>query len=93
MQILPLPWIPMVTLTVVPARFESRATAHLIAFKQSEMMMVGGKPVMANLSTLTRVPPPGGGTKAVALTAIYATFESYLVVSSPFNDQISLSLI
>ena len=43
----------MVTLTMVPDRFESRATAHLIAFKQSEMMMVGGKPVLANLSTLT----------------------------------------
>ena len=45
----------MVTLTMVPDRFESRATAHLIAFKQSEMMMVGGKPVLANLSTLTCV--------------------------------------
>ena len=31
----------MVTLTMVPDQFENRATAHLIAFKQSEMMMVG----------------------------------------------------
>ena len=45
----------MITLTMVPDRFKSRATAHLIAFKQSEMIMVGGKPFLANLSTLTCV--------------------------------------
>ena len=46
----------MVTLTMVPNRFESRATAHLIAFKQRKKMMAGGKPVLADSGTLTCVP-------------------------------------
>ena len=45
----------MVTLTMVPDRFENRATAHLIEFKQRKQMMVGGKPVSADSGTLTFV--------------------------------------
>ena len=45
----------MVTLTMVPDRFESRAMAHLIAFKQRKQMMAGGKPVLADSGTLTFV--------------------------------------
>ena len=45
----------MVTLTMVPNRFENRATAHLIAFKQRKKMMAGGKPISADSSTLTCV--------------------------------------
>ena len=44
-----------VTLTMVPDRFENRATAHLIEFKQRKQMMVGGKPVSADSGTLTFV--------------------------------------
>ena len=45
----------MVTLTMVPNRFENRATAHLIAFKQRKQMMAGGKPISADSGTLTCV--------------------------------------
>ena len=45
----------MVTLTMVPDRFENRATAHLKAFKQRKQMMAGGKPISANSGTLTCV--------------------------------------
>ena len=45
----------MVTLTMVPDRFESCATAHLIAFQERKMMMAGGKPVLADFGTLTCV--------------------------------------
>ena len=40
---------------MVPDRFENCATAHLIAFKQRKLRMVGGKPISANSGTLTSV--------------------------------------
>ena len=43
----------MVTLTMVPDRFENHATAHLMAFKQRKQMMAGGKPISADSGTLT----------------------------------------
>ena len=45
----------MVTLTMVPDRYENRATDHLIEFMQRKQMMVGVKPVSADSGTLTFV--------------------------------------
>ena len=45
----------MVTLTMVPDRFESRATAHITGFLQRKQMIAGGKPVLADFGTLTCV--------------------------------------
>ena len=56
----------MVTLTMVPDRFENRATAHLIAFKQRKQMMAGAKPVLADSGTLT----------CVVLSHVHATKKS-----------------
>ena len=43
----------MVTLTMVPDRFECRATAHFTAFKQRKKVLAREKPVMAKCGTLT----------------------------------------